>query len=183
MSTIERTPKMSRKSNKSIEDFVVDLNKTIPHRAAQALDWAAKNLPGRPVSYQLLTKIVLALPRLPKEESKEVIALASRTSRIRDVLMDEHKRGLVSHPGHGIRATMDTEDLARTQYEKNAKRVVSSVTSLDRTRSLINPAEIHDQALRSRVNSIGKAARILVSNDVLDKLRLPESFKDDVEDK
>jgi hypothetical protein len=173
---------MPRSANKSIEDFKVDLNQSLVRRAAQVLNWAAKSLPGRPVSYQLLTKIVLALPRTPKEESADVISIMRKTSKIRDVLMNDYQRGLVSHPGHGIRATMDTEDLARTQYEKNARRVVSAVTSLDKTRSIINPSDIHDQALRSRVNNIGKAAKILVSNDVLDKLRLPEAFKNEADE-
>lgn len=167
------------RSLKSVLDFKVDTKDSIPRRLSKLLYWASEEMPGRAIAKTHAAKIVLALPRLPNEDSKDVKKLMGVTANARKILEDEHQRGLINIQGMGIRATTSSEDTAKTQYEKNARRVVSAATSLDRTRSIIKTSEIKDQDLRNRVAEIGKAAKILISPDVIDRLRLPAAEKDE----
>lgn len=167
------------RSLKSVLDFKIDTKDSLPRRLANLLYWASEEMPGRAIAKTHAAKIVLVLPRLPNEDSKDVKKISGVTAAARKILEDEHQRGLLTIFGMGIRATTNSEDTAKTQYERNAKRVVSAVTTLDKTRSIIKTSEIKDQDLRNRVAEIGKAAKILISPDVIDRLRLPAVEKDE----
>lgn len=163
-------------TNKQIklEDFSVDVTLSMPKRIASFLDWAAKVTPGRPVSYQLLTKVCAKTNRLPSENDSRVAVVKNAVSRAKNVLIDEYGRGVVSHPGMGIRATIDSEDTARTQMETDTRRITSAIRAADRTRSIINVKDIKDKELKNRVNSVNNVIKVLVSQDVMTRL-LPES--------
>lgn len=156
-----------------LEDFSVDINLSMPKRIASFLDWAAKVAPGRPVSYQLLTKVCAKTGRLPSENDSRVTVVKNAVSRAKNVLIDAYGRGIVSHPGMGIRATIDSEDTARTQMENDTRRIASAIKAADRTRSIINVKDIRDKDLRSRVLNVNSAIKVLVSQDVMSRL-LPE---------
>lgn len=159
-------------SRKTIElaDFKPDVKMSLPRRIAQYLDWAAQKAPGRPVSYQMLTKVCEFTPRMPTEKDKRIDTVKRAVKRAKPVLMDEYGRGVVSHPGFGIRATIDSEDVARTQMEVDARRITSAVKAADRTRSLIKMSEIKDKELKARVGTVNSAIRVLVSPEVMGKL-------------
>lgn len=167
------------KAPKSVLEYKVDPDDSVPRRLSKFLFWASEKMPGRAIPMPLVAKVVLILPKVPVKNSKDVQKITGRLGAARDLLGEEHERGLISVPGMGIRATTGSEDTAKTQYEKNAKRVVSAVTSLDRTRSIIKTNEIQDARVRARVGEIGKAAKVLVSPDILDKLRLPAPKEDE----
>lgn len=156
-----------------LENFEVDIEMSLPRRIAAFLDYAAEVAPGRPIPFQLLTKIVMMLPKRPTETDARVVSIRDALRRAKPFLMDQYRRGLVSQPGFGVRATTDTDDLARTQFQQDARRVTSAIKSIDRTRSLIKTSDITDKDLRARVTSVNGAVRVLVSGDVLGKL-LPE---------
>lgn len=163
----------------SVLDYKPDLSLSITERGAAFLDWAAKSFPGRAITYQQITKVVFALPRVPSESSKDVDTLRkNRMGRIRDILFTKYKRAVVAHPGFGIRATKDSEDVARTDMESKAKKVRTAITNLDRSRSLIDISKITDPRLAERVQSIGDSLRSLNSSALQTKLRLPEPDKE-----
>lgn len=156
-----------------LEDFNINISLSMPKRIASFLDWAAKVAPGRPVSYQLLTKVCAKTGRLPTENDSRVTVVRNAVHRAKSVLMDEYGRGVVSHPGMGIRATIDSEDTARTQMENDARRITSAIRAADRTRSIINVKDIRDKELRNRVTNVNSALKVLISQDVMTRL-LPE---------
>ena len=162
----------------NLEDYKVDIDMSMPHRIAAFLDWAARIAPSRPISFERLTKIVMLMPKAHMNESDQrVESIRGAVRRAKPILMDTYRRGLVPHPGFGVRATTDSEDIARNQYQQDARRITSAIRSADRTRSLIRPNEIRDRDLKARVNNINSAVRVLVSPDVIDKL-LPEAKKE-----
>lgn len=166
-------------AEKSVLEFKPDLEMSISERGAAFLDWAAKKFPGRAITYQQITKVVFALPRVPSENSKEVDTFRkNRMTRIREILFSKYKRAVVAHPGFGIRATKDSEDVARTDMELKAKKVRTAISNLDRSRSLIDVSKITDPKLVERVNSIGDSLRSLNSSALQTRLRLPAPQED-----
>lgn len=159
-----------------IEDFEVDHGMSIPARVAAYLDWAARTAPTRPISFQQICKVVMQLPRVPTEKDRRTQSVRLAIRRAKPILMNRYRRGIVPHPGFGVRATIDSEDVARTQFQADKRRAVSALKSIDRTSSLINASEIDDRELKASVTSTRKVMRLLISNDVFNKL-LPEHDK------
>lgn len=157
-------------------DFVIDSSVSVPRRIADFLNWAAMDMPLRIIHYNVLAAFVLQVPSV-SENSGQYKSVQSAIKRAKKMLMDDYSRGIVSQPGTGIRATIDSDDLARHQFANDRKRVVNSVRSMDRTNSLINASDMKDQDLKKSVIRARGAMRLLVSNDVLTKL-LPEAKKE-----
>lgn len=165
---------------RSVLEYKVDLDQSVPERAAAFLDWAAKKFPGRPISYEQIVKVVLALPRQPKEGSKDVeMFRKNRMSRVKQVLLEHYRRATVPHPGLGVRATTNSEDVARTDVERKARRAKSAAESLDKSISLVDPTQIKDREVRARFTNISQASKALNSPQILKRLELPPKKKED----
>lgn len=158
----------------SINDYKIDADMAPSLRAADCLNWAADHMPGRPVSIQVLVKIAYVLPRVPKEDSKEVeVFRKNRMGQVRKHLMTDYQRDLVPVRGFGVRATTGSEDVAGTTFQTRTKRVTIAIEKLEETRQLINPAEIKNRDLKAMVQRVSDVQRLLNSAEVLKKLELP----------
>jgi len=153
--------------------YFVNVESSIPRRLADFLVWAAKEMPKRAISLPQVAKVVLILPKTPKIDGKEIDRLRNAIPRARQILLKEHRRGLLNIPGSGLRATLDSEDLATSQFERAAQRVVNSIEHLDHNRAAIKLSEISDTEVRTRVSRVSQACKTLTSGEVLERLRLP----------
>ena len=168
---------MSKTTDK-LDTFKVDINLGMPQRVADYLNWAAVIAPGRAISYPQIAKVCMMRNRLPAENETCVEQIKHAAGRAKKSLMDRYRRGIVTHPGYGIRATTGTEDTARTQYANDGKRIASAIKHADRTRSIMNPNEIQDKDLRASVRRMDGVVKLLVSPEVMDKL-LPEKAEEE----
>lgn len=150
---------------------------SLPNRIAALLDWGATNMPERPIEFTKLAKIVLILHRTPTEKEDKTKLVKSALRRAKPILMEKYRRGLASHPGFGIRATSSPDDTVSTQITADARRAASSMKALDRSCALVKTSEVVDKDLRARLSGINGVRRLLVSNNVLDKL-LPEKSEE-----
>lgn len=146
-------PSAPRKAKRS--KFTLDISKfetnhklSIPHRAAQFLDWAAKNYPHQYTPYNLLLQAVMGYDRTPKLKNAEVERLRNASGRIRMLLVDKYARDLVVQPGLGPRATVDDADKLKMVMPKKAARLqsarisfVSTANSID-TKTIPNSPEL-----------------------------------------
>jgi len=82
-------------------------------RIADFLDWGAKNRPLTFFAYPSVTKAVMGFDRHPRSTSTEVEMVKRAMTRVRPHMLTHYKRGVVSVPSVGVRAT--TTDLDFTQ--------------------------------------------------------------------
>jgi hypothetical protein len=156
-----------------LENYKADATLSTPQRIAAYLDWAAQVAPGRPVSFQLLTKIVEFCAKLPTEKDHRTLRIKTSVRRAQKHLRELYGRGIVSHPGYGVRATTGDADFAATRFQTDKKRFVSSAKALDISQSMIKPSNIQDKELRNSVLAVKSTFKILVQHDILNKLQLP----------
>lgn len=161
--------------------FKPDQSQSTPVRLVNFLLWAAEKSPGRPIALPVIAKSVLMLPRTPNIDGQDVRKIRNAVKRAREIIEHEHRRGIISIPGAGLRATTGSEDLAETQLEDKARRQYLATLSLERTRAMINMREIRDTRIRARVTSITAACRVLTSAQVVEKLALPPKKSDESE--
>jgi hypothetical protein len=154
-----------------LDQWVPDMDKGIVARAANLLDFAARKKPELAVPWVVVTKCVLG-GRMPNADSKIVIDMMRRSSSIRQVLMRDYGRGLENVPAVGVRATIDSDDLANTQLRRQAKQHEASRQRILQTRSLINPKEMKNRELKQWVEQ-GIGGLLSAHNDRLAKLLLP----------
>lgn len=153
--------------------FRADPEETIPRRLVKYLLWANVKTPNRPMDPRLVAQSVLFLSRKPTRDSKDVKRLLKSVGKAREIMRTEHKLDIMNIPGVGLRCSVDSADVVTHSYEADAKRTARQIRRMDQTRSLINPSELKDPALRSRFNSLSAATRILTSGEVLARLALP----------
>ena len=153
--------------------FRADPEETIPRRLVKYLLWANVKTPNRAIDPRLIAQSVLFLARKPTKDSKDVKRLLKNVAKAREIMRTEHKLDILNIQGSGLRCSVDSGDVLVHSYEADAKRQVRHIKRMDQTRSLINPSELKDPALRSRFNSLSAATRVLTSGEVLARLALP----------
>lgn len=152
-------------------------------RSVDFLLWAAKNFPYRPVPITHIARVALSEPKLPKEESTEVISFRkSKMKTIRKKLMRDNKRGLVYHPGMGYRATVDSEDVVENVMEKNRKRVQSSIASMSETESIVDRKDLKSARVKNRFEDLSEASKRLNAPAIQNRLTPPEEPGEDKDD-
>lgn len=109
-----------------------------PQRAAHYLDWAATNYPKQYTQYTHLVKAIYGYGRMPRVDSQEVVSLRHAMSRIRQILIEKFGRQLDTKPGLGVRATVDSLDVARNTMPREIMKVRRAQAAAARTYSLIN---------------------------------------------
>jgi hypothetical protein len=124
----ERGRAKSRRSK-----FTLDISKyetnhklSIPNRAADYLDWAARNYPHQYTPYNLMCQALMGYDRTPKLKNAEVERLRNALGRIRAILVSKYGRDLVAQPGLGPRATVDDADKLKMVMPKKAARLASA---------------------------------------------------------
>jgi hypothetical protein len=126
----------------NFKDYDPDMKASLVQRAANALDWAANNFPRQLVPYNILLKTIMGFGHTPRLGGNNVEELRSSMSRVRRVLRIKYGKGLVSEPGAGVRATVDSTDQLRTDVRKAAQRHHSSGQALTNAFSIVNMSEI-----------------------------------------
>ncbi len=140
--------------NKSISDYEIDMNMVPTRRAADFLNWCAVEFPGRPIQHNILLKVAGAMPKAPREDSKEVEAFRKgKMGTVKAILLRSYKRGVLHVPGMGVRATTNSEDAMKCVEAAN-RRVVSSVRKLDEARTIVDKKEIRNPELKARLSRI-----------------------------
>jgi hypothetical protein len=135
---------MARKSNGilSFDTYKLDEKASTVERTANALDWAANHYPKQLVPYNILLKAIMGYGFLPRLNSSAVVDLRSTMSRVKKTLRIKYGKGLVSEPGAGVRATVDSADQLRTDVRRAASRHHSSGKALAAAASLVDMSEV-----------------------------------------
>lgn len=170
----------------SFGDFEPDANLSESHRAAQFLDWAARKMPLRNVPYVWITKHAYVKPKLPRPTDPDNETLRLRKmSQIKRVLWDLYNRRTVPSGRDeepGVRATVDSDDLAGTDYYRNKRRVANGIKRMADTRKKMDVDSIRDPGLKAMVESMDPFIKQLTKPELLKQLELPPSSMDDEDD-
>lgn len=148
---------------------VLQVEESIPARIARFLDWAASEYPRSLIPMNLVYKAIMGMARTPTMDSSEVERLRSRMYAAKKHLHKVYGRTLVSEPGVGIRASVDSNDIVEGPLERAARRVESARLQADAVSALIKPSQLSAKN-RSRHNDVAEALRKLSSPAVLGKL-------------
>jgi hypothetical protein len=125
-----------------ISKFTTNHKLSIPHRAAEYLNWAAKNYPHQYTPYNLMCQALMGYDRTPKLKNAEVERLRNSLGRIRVILIEKYDRDLVSQPGLGPRATVDDADKLKMVLPKKSARLASARAGFVNTANSIDPKQI-----------------------------------------
>lgn len=134
-----QTKSQRSKFTLDISKFQTDHKKSIPNRAAEYLDWAAKNYPHQYTPYNLMCQALMGYDRTPKLKNAEVERLRNSLGRIRQILVEKYERELVAQPGLGPRATVDDADKLKMVMPKKAARLASARAQFVSTANSIDP--------------------------------------------
>jgi len=135
----------------AITQYRFDPKLSKAERIAHFLDWMAKKFPGIPVPANLITKAIYGYGKKPRMGTEEVLSVQGCAGSARNILRKQYNRGLLVVRNEGMRATIDSEDVANTTLQKCAQRLGSAKKSLEAERSIVNPSEIKDEELRKWV--------------------------------
>ncbi len=157
-----------------IDKYNIDTRMTVTQRIANFLDWAIKNGGAREViAYNDLFRAVIGGKR-PRMTSPEIKTLRHKMGRVRQILREDYERDLISVPGVGVRASVDSEDLVRNALPPRARAARSANSSLTRTVGLVDQKTLPHTAefapYRKWLGEITTAARVITSGG-LDRLR------------
>lgn len=164
---------------KSIKAYSPNIKDTLVRRGAHFLDWAAKHFPRQFIPYNLAYAAVMGIDRMPILSSREVETFRGTTARIRKVLIGEYGRELVTMPGTGFRATVDSTDVLKQQVPRRVGAFIRAKESLKATAGLVNTTEVPDTEelkplKRWFSRSLGDALKVLNSAEFEAKLALPK---------
>lgn len=187
--TASPTGRSKMKSSKStavtFSNFTPDHSLNEVDRAAQFLDWAALNMPMRFVPYTWVAKHAIIRPRIPGPDSPEVVMIRKKIGAIKRSLWDRYNRRTVAAPRNqdqemGIRATVDDDDVAGTDFLQNKRRIHNGIRRLEDTRSKIDPSRMRDHGLKAMVTSMDTVMKKLTQSDLMTRLKeLPSRPVDD----
>jgi hypothetical protein len=175
-------PRSTKAKGVGFDDFVPDPNMSITHRAAQFLDWCAKNMPGRFIPYTWIAKHAHIMPRVPNGNNNYVHEIRkNKMDPIKRILWNEYDRRTVSAPRSqepGVRATTDADDLTQHAYLRQTKRIASSAKTAQDTREKIDTGEMRNKDLRDLVERTDPILKQLGKADLMKRLQLPAHDED-----
>ena len=177
------TPRAGKAKGVAFDDFVPDHGMSITHRAAQFLDWCARNMPGRFAPYTWIAKHAHIMPRVPNVNNSDVTAIRkSKMDSIKRILWNEYDRRTVAAPRDqepGVRATTDADDLTQNSYLRQTKRVASSAKAAQATREKIDTGAMRNKDLKALVERTDPVLKQLAKADLMKRLELPAHNDDD----
>lgn len=183
-STRQRATKESSSRPAKFEDFSPEPLMTEPERAAAFLDWAADNMPHRIVPYTWLTRAAYAKTSTPRETHPDVGTVRHKLMRrVKDILWKEYERRVVPETAKnstaGVRATVDSDDLAATDYLRRVKRIANGTVAAQETRAKIDVAEMNNPQMKALVQRMDPVMKRLGKDNMLKMLELPPPSSDD----
>jgi hypothetical protein len=166
-----------RKNIKQVLDaYQPNLDESVPRRVVALLVYGAQELPFKPIPVPWITKVVYKEKKLPTEDSKLVESMKGRTTRIRDLLRSEYRKGLVSLPGQGWRATVNEDDYTATQADRSGQRAAQALRSSMKDVDAIDARAVKKPENRSRLRELSKAEKLIGENKLV---RLLEGQKEE----
>jgi hypothetical protein len=135
--------------------------KELPHdRAAHFLDWAAKSMPGIPISWPIIVKAITGQARMPHIDSDQVKLLRGKIGVIRNKLILKYKRSLNIAPDRqGVCATINADHHAAGNYTAVIKRSEGVKASALKELSILDASAISDPSLRAFVKTSASALK------------------------
>jgi hypothetical protein len=153
-----------------LESYQPNGDESITRRATSLLLYCCREMPYKPVPVPWLTKIVFQEKKLPAEESRLVESMRDRSSSIREILRSESRKGLVSLPGQGWRATVDEDDFTRTQGNVGGMRAASALRNNQKNVDAIDSSKIKDADNKARYRQLSKADKLIGSGNIINLL-------------
>ncbi len=114
--------------------------------AAHFLDWAAKTQPHRYFTWSMITRVVMDLSTVPRENSQTVTLIKRAASRIRKHLIQQYNREMENLSGIGVRATTGSLDVLKGRLVERKKTFDRAAAGLAQTAGLVNTAQIPKNA-------------------------------------
>jgi hypothetical protein len=163
---------VAKTEDKTLRTWPLNVDLDDAHRIAEYLYKAGKKFPGRPIPITYIVRVAVAMPTVPRESNKAVEAFRSsnRMSRVREILFNEYKAGLVYVRGVGYRVSVDSNDVIDTLAEGRARRARNAIKSLEKTMGLVKPSEVTGKERKTRFRELSQVTGFLTSDDVQDKL-------------
>lgn len=131
-----------RKKTLNFDGYAPLLKGSMAERGAHALHWAAQRFPKQYVPYTLLAKVMLNLPHMPRAANPDVVTTAGRVTSIREKLIKNFGCSAVVMPKVGVRATVDSEDVLKTDMVSKSKRLASARRGYVASAKLVDVAEV-----------------------------------------
>jgi hypothetical protein len=167
----------------TFDDFKPNPDLSENKRAAEFIDWCARNMPGRFIPYVQICKQAYFKPKVPRIDHDDVVTLRKkRMNSIKDILWKEFHRRTLTAPREqepGMRATTDSDDLAGTDYLRRTRRIASGVKAASETREKIDTSAMRNVDLKAMVERTDPIMKTLVKADLMKRLELPPRRDDD----
>lgn len=131
-------------------------------RIAHFLNWASeqKSLKGEAIPYVDVLKVAMQYPRRFRADNPEVREMRRAMGQVRKILEKEYKKGLVTIKNHGVRATVDSLDIARNVVEPTAHRIDTLSHKLNERVKLVDLKEIPDTVDGKKYKAFIKSLKV-----------------------
>lgn len=169
------------KVRKGVEQYEFDPGESQTRRIAHFLNWAADHMPKEFLPYNVVLKAITGYKHLPRLDTKEVESVRSAMSRVRKILLQTYRRGTVTMPGVGVRATIDDADMVIHDVTKKGKRAEAAFTSYKESVNAVDVTKIPKTAEMAPYQKYIRGAKDVValfgSDDFMKKLLPPNTEK------
>jgi hypothetical protein len=118
-------------------------------RLAHFADWAAKELPGIFIPYNIAYRAIFACARTPAPDSVETKKIRGIMARANKVLKVSYRRSLITERGVGFRAAEDDQTMLKISYQQEGHRTQTQIKRFQ---------ELHDII---KINNVPKTAENL----------------------
>lgn len=149
----------------AISEYRFDTKRPLEERVAHFLVWAAKRFPMQPIQWDYITKAVMGIAKKPRLVDEQVLLIRRKSGKIRVILRETYNRGLWHEHDQGVRATVGSEDVADTSFNKKAKAYGSAKKALIKERSLIKLGEIKSENKRNWIRGADTTLELLKTED------------------
>lgn len=170
---------MTGKKKGDVSGYTVDPELSMTKRIAHFLDWAATHRPKEFQAFNVILQAIMGYKHLPRLTSEEVKFVQRASSRVRAEVLKAYKRGFVSQPGLGVRATVDDSDMVKFDLPKKGQRVQSAMNSFTASVNVVNPANIPKTPemapYMKYLRGTKEVVALFESNDFMQKLLPPKT--------
>lgn len=146
MTTTKKTRSTRKNHGLDIAKYTPDTKLSLTQRVAHYLDWAAGEFPKQFTNYNIVLKAIMGYARTPTLGSEEVESLRRNIGRVKQIMVKQYGREVVSAPGLGIRATVDDADTLTTALPRKITRLHSAQRAASATAELIDVSKVPDTA-------------------------------------
>jgi hypothetical protein len=174
--------KQARKSQRpEFSDYEPVEEKTLAKRIAHFLNWCAENRAKEVIPLNQIASTLFGLKQMPRMTNDAVVLVQKTMSRVRPILIEKYKRSLVSVPGIGVRATVDSADIVKTELAKNVRRMDLAAARTAQVFNLVDPAQLPNteefkpwkEWFNRQLSGNSGLFKMITSNDWAKRVALP----------